>query len=87
MSSDEEVVTRRQVAKIKPQSFLPKPRRVVTNDSPLTSTSTSVTQSPSGAVNLPKLRPKVYYDDEDDTFFTRKTTFSRKMNAKKSRIY
>ncbi|EXX63047.1 uncharacterized protein OCT59_023138 [Rhizophagus irregularis] len=85
MSSDEEVVTRRQVAKIKPQSFLPKPRRVVTNDSPLTSTSTSVTQSPSGAVNLPKLRPKVYYDDEDDTFFTRKTTFSRKMNAKKSR--
>ncbi|CAB4423243.1 unnamed protein product [Rhizophagus irregularis] len=84
MSSDEEVVTRRQVAKIKPQSFLPKPRRVVTNDSPLTSTSTSVTQSPSGAVNLPKLRPKVYYDDEDDTFFTRKTTFSRKMNAKKS---
>ena len=87
MSSDEEIVTRRQITKIKPQTFLPKPRRVVTSDSPSTSTSTSVTQTSSGAVNPSKTRPKAYNDDDDDTFFTRKTAFSRKMTSKKSRIY
>jgi hypothetical protein len=38
----------------------------------LTGTSGSVTENPSGVVNLPKIRPKVYYN-EDDTFFIRKT--------------
>src|SRR5947207_1456092 len=84
LSSDEEIVTRRQITKIKPQTFLPKPRRVVTSDSLSTSTSASVTQTPSGAVNPSKTRPN---DDDDDTFFTRTTTFSRKMTSKKSRMY
>ncbi|RIA90561.1 hypothetical protein C1645_823188 [Glomus cerebriforme] len=82
MSSDEEIIPRRQITKIKPRTFLPKTRRVVTSDSPLTGTSASVTQSP---ISPSKTRPNANNDDEDDTFFTRKTAFSRKMTSKKSR--
>ncbi|CAG8612157.1 6154_t:CDS:2 [Funneliformis mosseae] len=83
-SSDEEVITKRQPIKIKPRTFLPKPRRVVTNGSP-TNTSASVTQSPSETVEPLEIRPNAYNDDDDDIFFTRNTTFSRKMTSKKSR--
>ena len=86
MSSDEEIVTRRQITKIKPKAFLPKQRRVVANELSSNSTSASLTPAPSGAVSPSKARSKVY-DDDDDTFFTRKTTFSRKMTSKKTRMY
>ncbi|CAG8576200.1 14235_t:CDS:2 [Funneliformis caledonium] len=84
-SSDEEVITKRQPIKIKPRTFLPKPRRVVTNGSP-TNTSASVTQSPSETVEPLEIRPNAYNDDDDDIFFTRNTTFSRKMTSKKSSL-
>jgi hypothetical protein len=47
----------------------------------LTGTSGSVKEHLSGVVNLPKIRPKVYYN-ENVTFFTRKTLEDNQDNHK-----
>ncbi|CAI2163943.1 9009_t:CDS:2 [Funneliformis geosporum] len=66
-ASDEEVITKRQAIKIKPRTFLPKPRRVVTIGSPSTSTSALVTQSQSDWTTSDG--PITMFDEESDNVY------------------
>ncbi|RHZ77027.1 hypothetical protein Glove_186g168 [Diversispora epigaea] len=78
-SSDEEIVIKRQTNKIKPRNVKNKPRRVdsgVANESSVSTSHILLNEDPNTLNNVS------VNEDDDDSFFTRKTTFSRKFITK-----
>ncbi|CAG8540388.1 2059_t:CDS:2 [Acaulospora colombiana] len=83
-SSEGEIVTQRQTVKIKPRTVQIKPRRAVSGETLVTSVSLSKHVSDNadlqGSSNESKNMSKTY--DDDDSFFTRNSNFSRKIITK-----